>query len=232
MFDEIHVVFEDRQPQAYFFFSDAGALIQAKSQTALNTFPELQATAVELVNAQLATSEVVPDQDVQVKRDERAEREARDQDQKLQWEAENEQKAQQLATQEAEARAASQRSADEALHIDNFMRDVNIMPGERPALVAYLEDKGPARDYWKAKADWYKARRTEGWKVTLDQERVLTKNKPTDKSLRTAHNLPENVKVFVHQTKSGPKHFNVKPELTFPNYTTYAASPLAKKPPV
>jgi len=78
VFNEIHVVFENRNPMGYFFYSDAGVFIPGKSSTGL-MYPELEAISRELVDEQLRTSEVVPDQLVQERRDEVAEQKLKDQ---------------------------------------------------------------------------------------------------------------------------------------------------------
>jgi hypothetical protein len=230
VFDEIHVVFEQRDPMAYFYFTDAGALIPAKSASGLN-HPDLRPIAQELVDAQLATSDVVPDEDVKAKREEKAALEAKGEEQRKKWKEEDEEKAQQRETAEAEARELSKKSADEDLHIDNFMRDAGVMPGERPAFVAYLNDAGLARDYWKDKADWYKRLRAGGWKVTLERKRFAKAKKPTAATIKDDNKLPETATVKLVEERSGPSYFNVTPVITFPNYTTYAAGGLGEKPP-
>jgi hypothetical protein len=231
VFDEIHVVFEEKVPMAYFFYTDAGVLIPGKSTTGLNHHPGLEPIAKALVDEQLATSDVVPDGEVQAMRDKKAAQEVKDEEQKKKWKEEDEEKAEQRETAEAEAREESKKSADEDVHIDNYMRDVGEMPGEKPAFVAYLEGAGEARDYWKAKADWYKLKRDSGWKVTLEEKRVAKTKKPTAATIRSDHGLPATVTVKLNEKKSGPSYFMVRPEITFPNYTTYAASALGEKPP-
>jgi hypothetical protein len=227
VFDEIHVVFEARDPLAYFFFTDAGVLIPAKS----NKDAGLKAIAQELVDEQLATSKQVPDEEIQARRQKRTKHEETDKVQKEQWKQEAEAKAEQHEAKQVEAREASKASVDEDLHIDNYMRDVGEMPGERPAFVAYLNGTGPARPYWQKKADWYKLKRDSGWKVTLEEKRVAKQSKPAPKDVVAEHGLPATAKVFISTKPSGPKYVYYKPEITFPNYTTYAASKLAEKPP-
>jgi hypothetical protein len=231
-FDEIHVVFEDKDPMAYFFFTDAGELIPGRSNTGL-MHPDLEPVARELVTEQLATSEVVPTEKVEAARKAKSEQQAKDKAFGEQRKQEDEAKWQQHEAQQAEAREASKASADEGLHIDNFMRDVDTPSGERPAFVAYLEGTAAARPYWKAKADWYKLQRDSGWKVTLEEKRYSkkAKNKPTADSVRTEHNLPASATVALKETRSGPNAVKITPEITFPNYTTYAASKIGEKPP-
>ena len=52
VFNEIHVVFENRNPMGYFFYSDAGVFIPGKSSAGL-MYPELEAISRELVDEQL-----------------------------------------------------------------------------------------------------------------------------------------------------------------------------------
>jgi hypothetical protein len=230
VFNEIHAVFERENPMAYFFFTDAGALIPGKSASGL-AHPGLRPIAQELVDEQLATSDVVPDEEVQAMREKKAAQEAKDEGQRKKWKEDAEEKAEKRETAEAEARELSKKSADEDVHIDNFMRDAGVMPGERPAFVAYLNGTAAARPYWKDKADWYKLKRDAGWKVTLERKRYAKGKKPTAEAIRSDNKLPETATLRLIEEKSGPSASYVTPEIKFPNYTTYAASALGEKPP-
>jgi hypothetical protein len=228
-FDEIHVVFENKQPKAYFFYTDAGVLKPDKSTTGLQ-HPDLEPIAQQLVNDQLATSKVVSDQEIATKRQLKAEQEAKDKAVKDQHAKAVKEKSEQYEAKEAAAREASKASADDSLHIVNFLVDNKLGEGEKPAFVAYLEGKGPSRTYWKALADWYKLKRDTGWTVTLEEKRVAKAKKPTPEAVKSEHGLPAVAKVTITTKPSGPKFLYVTPVITFPNYTTYAASKIGEKP--
>ena len=230
VFNEIHVVFENRNPMGYFFYSDAGVFIPGKSSTGL-MYPELEAISRELVDEQLRTSEVVPDQLVQERRDEVAEQKLKDQAVKDQNLKQKEDEDKQYEIKQAQARELSKAAADESVHFENFVRDIGLLWGEIPRIKAYVEGTGPSQAYWKDAADWYKALRTNGWTVTLPSERLLKAKVPLAKDIQQSKGLPETVTITVSKTKSGPKHFNVSPVIVFPNYTTYVASKLGTKPP-
>lgn len=230
VFDEIHVVFEDRNPQAYFFYTDAGVLKPEKSHSGLQ-HPELEAVARELVDEQLATSEQVPDNVVEERRKKGEEQAAKDAAVGEKYKEEIEKQYEEHKAKEAQAREASKASADEGLHLDNFIADIGLGSGEKASIKAYLDGTGQPRAYWKAAVDWYKTTRDTGWKVTFDPVRYAKAKKPTPQSEKQDRNLPADAVVSVLTKPSGPKFVYATTEVTFPNYTVYRASKIGKPPP-
>ena len=68
--------------------------------------------------------------------------------------------------------------------------------------------------------------------MTLEQMRVAKTKKPTPEDIKKERSLPASATVKILTKPSGPKYLYVTPEITFPNYTTYAASGIGEKPPM